>query len=219
MLRITSVEPNFTRRILQGALLLAVGVFCKVSLALVYYALSLSDLEPTIYLPVAQSTIILVNCIIQPVYEEIMYRLPLKFNIAFIRLSFLLICADVVFLYEINRFFTHLGPGLPARIMLYFLFASVGVFLLYQRTLIERLQDFWQRRFAVVLVVSQTVFAVTHLNKFDFNVEYGIIFAILAVIIYLIVGLYFSIVRMKLGILMSIIFHILFNSTSLLDFI
>jgi hypothetical protein len=215
---INAKEKLCERKFLQILLWLVIGLILKVSLAFVYYSLSLTNFEASIRIPVPAVMIVLVMCFIRPLFEEILYRLPLTFNISYVRISSILFLVETFFLYEVNRFFLAAGPDFLTRVMLFLLVSTILIYLLFQAPVIEKLQSIWSNRFLSVIAISQTIFGLAHLNKFDsFHGEY--LYPVVVVFAYFMIGIYYSIVRMKLGIGMSIFYHILFNSSLLFSFL
>ena len=107
----------------------------KFLMGTIYYFFSLENYEGASTLrSLTPVNIILKSCILIPIYEESIFRLPLKFNMNYIRFSACLFLFDFFFLYETNRLFMEIGPGFSLRVIIFvFVVASVMVMLFSRR--------------------------------------------------------------------------------------
>ncbi|SHG56994.1 CAAX protease self-immunity [Chryseolinea serpens] len=213
---LSQMEKNRGRWLLYFFLFLILLIVLKGLLVYVYLILSLNDYQATIQLPVTEITAIVVTCILGPIYEEVIFRLPLKFNIVFVRVSLCLFLADRIFRYETAHLFLGVGPFLSSRVFLFVVLASTCVFLTYQSAAVEKLQTIWENKFLWILVILQLIFGFAHLGQFDFDISGTKRFVPVIVLIFSVMGVFFAVIRMKLGMVAAIIFHCLFNAMYLI---
>jgi len=205
-------ESVAKRKVLFAFLSLFLLAALRFVLGIILQPLNLEKYEVEVELPVTMTTIYFVNCIVSPIYEELTYRLILKFNIVYVVLSLLLFLFEFIFLYEKNRFFLEIGAGFSSRMFLFLLGAFIIIFLAFQKSFVEKLSVVWREKFMIVLIVSQFLFGLAHLNRFDLSLPGLYPFLPVIIVAFFLIGVYFSFVRMKLGIVSSIICHCIYNS-------
>lgn len=149
---------------------------------------------------------ILIGVILAPVYEEILFRSLLRFN----KISLSLFLATVVifivvFILKRNNTFISL---LSATLLVTITFVSFWS--------IKRISQFITSNFKYFYYSSSILFGFMHLMNFTGDIRYIIAFSIVLIAPQIIAGIILGFIRMKHGLIYSILFHMIINLTILL---
>jgi len=161
--------------------------------------------------------IIILGVVITPVLEEIAFRLPLK---RFDFKSIILAIAVVLGLFFMYYFPEYLwwpkGKLFFFLTHMFYLISIIGILfaLLNQFGVrISKLKNFWNNNPSKIYYLSLTLFTVLHV--FNLNIEIkDLVFLPIALLPFLISGLAFGYLRVRLGLIYSILMHIIINGLS-----
>ncbi len=147
--------------------------------------------------------------ILAPIAEEIIFRLSLVFNPAYLAISFSLLISLII--HKLTSFL----PALISLVPLFFVFYYLAV---HYKLLIDRL---WNKHLGVLVYLSSLSFGLLHIGNYQFVETYQ--YCIIPVLIFpqLTMGFLLSFVRLyyKYGILICILVHIIMNAFSVSHFI
>ena len=145
--------------------------------------------------------------VLMPILEELVYRLPLRFNIRYIKIAlFSALFLELIYL-DVDNLISAGYLKLGIRLIIFFSALLIVNNFLNRKNFVMRLERIWVSHFKIVLWVLITLFAIGHFHRFDISSfsEYPIVLFLIVGFIFL--GFVFSFVRMKLGILSAIIVH------------
>ena len=178
---------------LLGAILLAAvaSIICKI----------FSINHTTLIMPLK---LVLIGIFLAPIYEEILFRLLLRFSVKnyFIFFNTLFLLTVTSFLYQKYIFFIALLSILILSLIIYFIVKSNNNF-------------FTRIKFKYYFYTTTLLFGLIHLFNFSGNNYAIIIFSIVLVSPQIFLGLILGYIRMKYGILYSIFFHMIVNMSLL----
>ena len=145
-----------------------------------------------------------------PVYEELAFRLGLKYRPFYTVLSLALISSLLLKMI--------VGSLLPSG--LYFvwdisvsaLFVLLYHFILIKKVKINVVENFYDRRLSTIILASSLTFALMHLNNFVLSGSNEIPALLVTELSFLFYAIIFSYLRIKNGIVWAIAAHILNNS-------
>lgn len=151
---------------------------------------------------------ILFSIFFAPIFEEIAFRLPLKFkpfNLA-ISTSFIIfyITTNIIFktpLLEIN---IHLLYSFLISVFFFIIF----IFLLKLNKIKKLVEKIWENHFNTVFYFYAFLFGFTHFFKF---IEPNLIFIFFYPLPFVIIGIFLGYFRLKYGFIYSIIFHFIYS--------
>jgi len=152
---------------------------------------------------------ILLVVFLAPIYEEIIFRGLLVFKRKNLVLFFI-VSAILLF---ISIFRQKYIVAIVLASLIVFLISSLVVFG------VKRMKGFIDNRFAVFYYSSSVLFGLIHIFNFSGNVKYMIIFAIFLTAPQIIMGFVNGFLRIKYGLIYSIIFHIFVNTSFVLSLI
>jgi len=161
---------------------------------------------------------ILYVVILAPVFEEIIYRLALKYS------EINLTVATFFIIYDLTSFFLDVGfydfnSYLILRIIISFAIALLLLLVLHQNKLIyKKVRCIYNNKIIFLLIFYFQLFhfAFSHLNLFVFENKV-LISSIFVMLPYIVMSFFISYTRLKLGILYAIVFHMINNSLPLLS--
>lgn len=154
----------------------------------------------------------IVPCVIGVVFEESIYRLPLKFSSFNISVSILIMWIDFPlnhFLISTNKHFSDIS-NIKLIIIKVLIIISIG-FILNQKKIRCILQNFWTNYFKWIFYSFSLFFGLLHITNYILTLSlvllsplicFGSIFS----------GLVFSFLRVKYGFIYCLLFHFLYNS-------
>lgn len=153
-----------------------------------------------------------------PVFEEIIYRLALKYS------EINLTVATFFIIYDLTSFFLDVGfydfnSYLILRIIISFAIALLLLLVLHQNKLIyKKVRCIYNNKIIFLLIFYFQLFhfAFSHLNLFVFENKV-LISSIFVMLPYIVMSFFISYTRLKLGILYAIVFHMINNSLPLLS--
>ena len=156
----------------------------------------------------------LLSIIVYPILEEISFRLPLtNFNIRNLQFSFsilsglliAILIADI--LWWPSTSLTHFLIGI-----FYILVISSIVFLLlnYKRDIFLKLNKYWDNKPNIIFYISAVLFAIMHILNLDLVIN-DLIYLPLFLLPFFIFGISFGYVRIRLGLIYSILLHVTVN--------
>jgi len=167
-----------------------------------YLKVIASELHPILF--------IAYTIFIFPIIEELIYRLGLVFKPSYIKIAVSVFLVDRLFSYEIFYLIIDFNFRFFIKICILGISLIVVYWLLNQKRIVCFCERFWEKHIVYIYYTSIVLFAVAHLAKFEVTNEL-IIFIPLILIPYLIVGVAFSYVRLRLGFLYAVLMHIFFN--------
>lgn len=157
-------------------------------------------------------TRILYAAILGPIYEEMIFRLPLRFKINYISISIILAVILVLLNYEVRNIFLAYDSFFVLRLSAVLAICVLYGFVLKIPTIIQKVEKIGHDYFLTILFSLVLTFSLAHFGRFKITaIEYYFI-GVIILFNYFVVGLLYSYVRLRIGMLASIIFHILNNS-------
>ncbi len=149
---------------------------------------------------------ILIGVLLAPVYEEILFRSLLRFN----KISLSLFLATVViflvvFFLKRNNTFILLFSAILLVILTFVSFWTM-----------KRISQFLTSNFKYFYYGSSVLFGLMHLINFTGDIRYIIAFSLILVAPQIAAGIILGFIRMKHGLIYSILFHMIINLTILL---
>lgn len=149
--------------------------------------------------------VFLMAAIAAPVWEELVFRFPLKYREVTINIfvGLLLVIALGAAVYNT----TLIGKIIFISIIV----ALAILYSVFSKRILRFLQDIWQNKFPVVFYCFTLAFALIHLRNYPSGWTTVLLFPIL-VLPQFVIGLFMGYVRIKLGIGWSIAFHALHNA-------
>lgn len=152
---------------------------------------------------------ILLGLILAPIYEEILFRALLRFTKRNVILFILTVCALIVY--------KALDSKIEYLIVLCIMLVSILLILLIaSRAIIE---SYISSKFNYFFYASAISFGLAHASNFSGNIYAILAFAFILGGPQIILGLILGFVRMNYGLIYSIIFHIIVNSSLLFQFL
>lgn len=158
--------------------------------------------------------------IIVPILEEFSFRLSLKsFNIKYFNVSISLILG-LFFVYPIIELLW-MPEAYLGRLFMYYSYslvicATIFLFLNLERIKknVSRIKTNWNLKPQLIIYISAILFAIAHTYNYVLRKE-DLIFMPLLLLPYFIYGLTFGYIRIRLGIIYSIIIHMTVNGISI----
>lgn len=153
--------------------------------------------------------------IISPIFEEITFRLFLtKFrkNIAIISISMIwgVLLLEVMEEFQLLFYFKDL-LFFDLTMIFYVLCFGSPIYLLLKYVVNERfINSLWEKYYPYIFYSSSILFAFWHIQALNINAS-NIVFLPFAILPYFILGLFYAYVRVRYGLIWSIIMHILNN--------
>jgi hypothetical protein len=150
-----------------------------------------------------------------PLLEEMSFRL---FQTRF-RANYFIISVSIILGMIIDHFLGNIYWN-PKSCLLYSIMgfvyiliisALIGAMLFLFRTKINRIEDFWNKNAGLIIYCIAIVFAIAHMNNLKFE-NRDIVFMPLILLPFLVWGLSFGYLRVRLGIIYSIALHFIFLS-------
>ncbi len=142
--------------------------------------------------------------IIAPVLEEAACRLYLRYSAVNVLISLALL---IMFFTSLPSLVLQIALGGGLGLLLLFL----AIFWLRQKNAEQVLKQFWTRHFYWIYYASAVIFGLAHLTNFEMPVLRLFLLAPLLVLPQMALGLILGYVRIRQGILSSIIFHAMHN--------
>ncbi len=159
--------------------------------------------------------LILLGGLIVPIIEEIFFRSWLKFkrnNIILFVVGLIVLTTITTIAFFISKKYVFLDYSV------FFLTILVGLFSLLYFFSIDRIELFISSKFKYFFYASVILFGLAHLGYFRGNIYLIWIFFPFLVSPQLIAGLFLGYIRMKHGLVYSILFHMLLNGVLLINF-
>jgi len=153
------------------------------------------------------------TCLIVPFSEEIISRLWIKFNpknIA-ISLSFFLffIVSFVINKKKLNTLFDNPYELIISLILTTLFFFIIKYIITLYNTTIKLIHD---TKIYFLFICSALLFSILHLSKFDLNEFNNVLIIPILLFPFFIAGLILGYIRLKMGFIYAVLFHILQNS-------
>ena len=139
--------------------------------------------------------------LIAPIIEEAIFRLSLKFKPIYLALSLSLF---------FSFFFIDSLNNTTLLLLVCFVF-SILLIIFQKRDLKIYLNNFWNRKFPVIFYSSAILFAIMHLTIFEFSSMWQIFVVPFLILANLSCGLIYGFIRIRFGILYTILLHITNN--------
>ncbi len=150
--------------------------------------------------------LLLVGGIILPFFEEVAFRLSLKFKPLFLALSSGTFCYYVLtkFVYHTNM--SVVDESFLVRIIIPISLGTL-VFLIVNHTSLKiKLAQFWQKRFQVIYYSSCIIFAFVHISKYELNLTNILLLPILT-LPQLMSAIIYGYTRVSFGFQYPLLFH------------
>lgn len=208
IIRINGVFDIFKISFLGYLLLISTLLVFSMAVRVPLTMVGLMPSEPIVKLDIQR---IVQACLLAPIYEELIFRLSLRFKPGYLLTSLTL------FVFLIGK--KHIG--LPISIIFSILVLVVGFYSLFKYKKVNlsvRLAEFWQNHYTLIFYSSVLIFGLMHIfNYTDLSWKQYLI-APLIVLPQIIMGLFFGYVRLKYdkGIYVSILMHSFNNIVSTL---
>jgi len=145
---------------------------------------------------------ILVGIFLAPIYEEIFFRSLLIFN----KKTILLFITNSLILILITYYYSKITYMV---IILSFTLFFLSILFIYD---IVSIQTFVKSHIAKLYFISSILFGIMHIFNFSGNLIYLILFGVLLAGPQIFLGFILGYIRIKNGLIYSIIFHVLVNS-------
>jgi len=156
-------------------------------------------------------------CSFYPIFEELSFRLSLKFNPKYLTASIIALTGFLLFKHNISIWSVE-KTELIIKLVMLVLVSIITIGILRNSTIVDFLEKTWNRRFIIIYYSSISVFTLLHLVKFNISSEV-LRFLPLLLFPYFIYGLILSYIRLKFNTLASIILHICINTTGTIIFL
>lgn len=144
--------------------------------------------------------------LIAPVFEEIIFRSLLRFTKK--NLMLFSIATSILIVYFISQ------SKIPSLIIAALLLSGILILTsLYSR---EKIEQFIYSKFSYFFYATAILFGLVHASNFGGNIYILLAFSFILGGVQLIAGLILGFIRMKYGLIYSIIFHALINSIAVL---
>lgn len=155
----------------------------------------------------------LITCLIVPFSEEIISRLWLKFNPKNIALSLSFLSFFLFYFVidnnKLNSFFDNPFELIISLILTILFFIIVKYILTFYQTSISQI---YFRKTYNLFICSALLFSILHLSKFNFNDFNTILIIPILLFPFFVAGLILGYLRLKLGFIYAVLFHIIQNS-------
>lgn len=149
---------------------------------------------------------ILIGVILAPFYEEIIFRSLLKFK----KSNIILFIVTLTILITISILNTKINLGI---VLIIILFSFITLLIIFPRNKIEL---FISLKFKYFFYLTTISFGLVHILNFTGNVYLILVFSFILTGPQLVLGLILGFIRMNYGLIYSISFHILVNTSLLL---
>ena len=151
--------------------------------------------------------------VISPLIEEAAFRLPLKFSIRNLNVSVISISVLFFMRYEMLNSFLFKGDSFNIRLLLLISVSMIAIISIRSSLVSLSLSKIWKNNFWLIFSISGIAFSLIHLRRFEItSVEYYYV-GVIILFYYFLMGILFSFIRLRLGIMASFGFHSLYNST------
>lgn len=148
-----------------------------------------------------------------PLLEEISYRLfSTKFRVNYFIISVSIILGMFIKYFLGNIFWipkSYLLLSIMGYIYIFIISALIGVALCLFRTKIIRIEEFWNRNTGLIIYSIAILFAIGHIINLKFD-NHDLVFMPLILLPFLVYGLSFGYLRVRIGIIYSIALHFIF---------
>ncbi|MFT3995239.1 MAG: CPBP family glutamic-type intramembrane protease [Dysgonomonas sp.] len=184
------------------SILIVVSMVVRVPLAM----MGLMPSEPPIDI---NPRYIILACLLAPIYEELIFRLSLRF-----KPIYLLISITLFTLLILKR-----QIGLPFGLIASSLVLLIGSYLLFvdkRLGICNKLGVFWQNHYSIVFYSSVLIFGLLHIFNYQNLTWKHYLLSPLIVLPQIIMGLFWGYIRLKYdkGLYISILMHLFNNITS-----
>jgi len=165
---------------------------------------SLSErFEPLLYL--------IVGGMLLPCYEEIFFRLSLKFKPIYLALSAFCLGYYVCTKFVYGTRLTMLDDTFYVRIATGIFIGTVCFIILRNKRLLEYFRNTWTQKFSVIYYLSVIIFAWLHVFNFELT-PVNILLTPILTLPQLFSGLVMGYIRIKFGFIYPLVFHMATNS-------
>lgn len=165
-----------------------------------------SDASPSIKNDnIPQYFTLLFVCIIAPIIEELIFRLPLKTNK--INLLVAIFCLNVFIFFITKKHFKGLTENYILN-LIYFISLVVSMMFTYVKN--HELINFIENNFILFLHTSAVVFCLFHIKNYNFNIDSILPYLLMFLVLF--IGYFFSYITLRFGIKYSIAMHVFHNT-------
>lgn len=165
-------------------------------------------------LDIPLSTLLFINILIIPLIEETAFRLPLKLS----RISFSLSISLIIFIVVsllFNVVVINYTDYLTERISICLVSFGIIYSLTLNTNIYNKINKLWENNYRSILYLLLVLFVLRHLDNYVIDKNVLLYFPMLA-LPQLVVGVFLSFIRIRLGFIFSVIFHGLINLFSFL---
>ncbi len=171
-----------------------------------FLTLKFFNIEHSIFTDLTTNKI-LIGVFLAPIYEEVLFRSLLKFK----KQNLILFISLIIVLIGYYVFRSEVEFVIGFSIFLIIVILITG---LYSR---KNIENFISKKFKYFFYASAIIFGLLHATNFTGNVYLIIGFSFILGGPQIILGLILGFIRMKYGLIYSILFHFIINSTLLLS--
>jgi len=149
------------------------------------------------------------NLLIIPVLEEVAFRLSLKLNIINLSLSVSVI-SFIVVSYVLRIDIINFNQNLLLRLAVALMGFVTTYLLLRNKRIFENITKVWKNSYKLIFYLFLFLFVIRHIDSYELNVI-TLLFLPMLLTPQLVSGIFLSFVRIRLGFIYSIVFHMFIN--------
>ncbi len=150
--------------------------------------------------------------VISPLIEEMIFRLPLRFSKPNLTISIVSFFILLLLHYEVLNVFLFSGPFLSFRLLLLLFLISIVIISLKFTSITNNLDKIWHNKPMLIILLYCIAFSMIHIRRFEIETAGYYYIGIIILIYYFLVGIIYSLIRLKVGIFASFVFHAAYNS-------
>ncbi len=155
--------------------------------------------------------VIFLTVLFSPIYEEILFRSLLKFK----KINVIIFIATNLFLWLVAFFRSKISSPIFYLILI-LVFGLLSILLWFGR---DKVEQYVSSNFKYFFYGTALIFGLVHASNFTGNIYLILIFSPILGGPQIVLGLILGYIRMKNGLVYSILFHMLINSVFLLHFL
>lgn len=189
---------------------LLIVIFLSIITALIRYKLEIAFK----ILDIPLSILLFINLLIIPLIEETAFRLPLKLSRINFSLSIsiiIFIVVSLIFKVVVINYSDYLHERISISLAS-FVFVYTGTI---NRKIYNKFEKFWTKNYRGIFYSLLVLFVLRHLDNYIIDKNVLLFFPILA-LPQLVIGIFLSFIRIRIGFIFSVIFHGFINLFSFL---
>jgi membrane protease YdiL (CAAX protease family) len=148
-----------------------------------------------------------------PFWEEISFRLFLtKFHLNYFIISVSIILGMFIYFFLVDIFWipkSYLLMSIMGSVYILIISSLIGGAIYFFRNKIKKIEEFWNKNTGLIIYSVATLFAIGHINNLKLE-NRDLVFLPLVLFPFLVYGLSFGYLRVRLGIIYSIAQHFIF---------